>query len=396
MRTFALPFVSLAMLASSLLADELPRVHLAPGTRREVRGDRVFQALDVQGRAHFYKRTGARGSRAAEVLIPRLLRRAGVATPRVRPVRVAGLPGEYLQIESVDRAWAKSAGPIRDADMHAARWRRRVDLDTLRTIQLVDTITANADRHGGNLLGARENHRFFPRGKDRLRVIPIDHDLAMMPPEDLPAKARGERGSHLYGLTEDLGRPLSLHEVVAQRGPVGSPAHTMASNDLARAALHQAARDPRAAQAYVDESRRLRAALSDDVLRVELDRLTPADLGGPDPEARRKQLYERLRARRDGLPGWLEEAKVKSGLGPAEGASARRPTSTPANSPRATTQDPATSRGPSVSRRHAAVTASSGAAPRRIQRARARGTRVASLPRFRLRIPRPRLMGRRR
>jgi hypothetical protein len=383
------PTIALLLaLALPAQGEELPMVHLTPGSRAEVRGDRVFRALDAQGRPFFFKRTtpGAPG-RAAEVLLPRLLTRAGVATPRVRPVRVAGLPGEFLRVDAVDRAWARSAGPVKDADMQAARWRRRVDLDTLRTIQLVDAITANADRHGGNLLGARENHRFFPRGDDRLRVIPIDHDLALRTPEELSTRARSQRGAHLYGLTSDLGRPVSMNEVVAQRGPLGSPAHMLGSNDLTRQALRQAAGDPQAMQAYVEQARRLRADLSDEVLRRELGRLSHADLGGPDPEARRRLLEGRLRARRDALPGWLEGVAEKSGLhlpGPVATPDARRPPPGPARVHALADASPATLR-------HAAST---GTTPRPPTRVGPRPTRISRVPGFRLRLPRLRLFGR--
>lgn len=322
--------VLLAIGAVPARPQEVPRVHLEPETRDFLRhdgGDRVLRAQDLEGRWWYFKRVGAgqRGHLTAELLAPRLLLRAGVQSPQARLVEVAGMDGRFLQIEPADHGFADSPARVLDADQLPARWQRRVDTGQLRTLQLADAVMANADRHGGNLFGAREGHRYWPRGGDRLRVVGIDHDLAMLGPEAMPADpAMRSWERRFYGLTPDLGPAGTLDTLIAQQGGLGSPAHMMAANQLYRDSLAAARADPHQMLDYVRRAEHLRSALSDHVLRAELARLEPHELGPGDPVVRRQELFERLRSRRDQLPDWMRQVALTTPHAQAAQARAAR------------------------------------------------------------------------
>lgn len=260
---------------------------------------------EVDGRTWFFKADGAiqdiqrYGNFEAEVLVPRVLARFGFLAPRSRVVRIRGQEPAFLQTELVDESFTGGTGPEEPLSLGKAGPDRPL-AEQLRLLQLVDTVLGNGDRHLGNYFLARDD-------QGEKRVVPIDHNLALTTPRVVLGYfnwhlTRGFDGVVAGETPGDPGGLLYPRHAVRS----GTPGYIMGRNAYYSDLRDRLRHDPAWRDAALGEARRIREQLSDAVLAKLVGDLADRDFTVGDAAARREEILELVRHRRDALPGYLE------------------------------------------------------------------------------------------
>jgi hypothetical protein len=258
--------------------------------------------LSSEGDLGFYKPDkpvrglSAYGNMEGELLASRMLEQLGFRTPRSRLVKVQPRYWDgsfrervYLQAEVVGQQQ-----PILELTGMMPGELRHVDVAQVRRLALVDAVIGNGDRHRGNIL--------FQETKGRVwEPIAIDHNFAFAGKEVVP-NSYWQRNflPELTGV--ELGPGVHDAKVARHAPDAGSLELILNRNRLYEEITFGALVDPAQQEAMLKEAAKLKGQITDGMIEAEVARLTDAEIGSKDPAARRKELVEVMKARRDALP----------------------------------------------------------------------------------------------
>lgn len=246
-----------------------------------------FAEVQPDGTSRFLKAAGSGGLQAggpanfeAELVAQQVLERLGILTPRVEVVRVEGRPGLFLLAERFDRPdflrGRTLVSPLSEPGAAVIDW------EQVRRLALADLILGNWDRLPRNLRFVSEGASAAP---PRVRPLAYDHGVAL-----LTASVTRQR-SHQLPLDGSLAGPPALGESFRP----WDYWKILQANGYFTAVLGAKDAGPRLLQTATEV-----AGLLDDATLERLVRSIPdAAITGADPEARRREVLELLRARRD-------------------------------------------------------------------------------------------------
>ncbi len=317
----------LSLLATAVLAQDPPappRLDIPRSTRQNV-GTGVtptFRASPA-GSDGFFKPDGAiprmtaYGNLEAEILMSRLAGDQGFLAPQTRMVTVAARWTDlrfrdraHLESEVVDARFTGGSAPAELAKM-PWWWEPHLDVRDLIRLQLLDVVAGNGDRHSGNLF-------VFQDAEGRVRPIPLDHNLAFATRRVVP-DGYWQR-NFLPGFEgAELDTPLRRNQgITADRA--GTPDLIMRRNSSYERVLDAALIDRGTQAIYLEEARRLVERLSDAYLEHVIGGLADHEITHGDRSARRAELLEVARIRRDLLVGHLERLFLDAAFRPGPGA----------------------------------------------------------------------------
>jgi hypothetical protein len=288
----------LLALAFASIAAARPRVriHNARGVGVHSVGETMF--AEVEGRTWFFKKDGPsqvlhHGNFEGEALACRILTRLGFPVPQSRLVTVEGEEGAWFQTELVDSAFTGDVG-IQSLYKSAGK-ESELDPREVRLLTLADIAMGNGDRHRNNMLLGTD------RG-GRLRVIPIDQNLAFSSPSITVSFFNTHFVPGFYGIEEPEGHPEYQHlgnSEYARRS--GSLVWFRKRNNASRLVFRPREEDPALVEDVVAAVNFLVATLDDTYLERILGEL-PNDAFTRVPAKLRKPEIRRVfRLRRDGL-----------------------------------------------------------------------------------------------
>jgi hypothetical protein len=283
--------VVLLLVAARPAVADLPTVEVKERWGLAGANDAFFS--DVGGKRYVFKSANPEG----EYLAARMMQLAGIPGPEVQLVRIKGDRNVYSMATFIDKklggarvmkAWQTEGGfPEIPTDIKRAEATKllgshlsRLDLHQIRLLQVMDVLIGNPDRHIKNF--------FLSESPTGLRMVPIDHNLALGGDHFV----RGFQGR----LAFTSGNPLGSPDVILSRNPV----------------YDVIVSQPGAVQEYTRLASDLKGVFSDPVIQ-ELVASLPPEV----PTARRQEILETLRFRRDHL-ALAVEAYVRAASTPAE------------------------------------------------------------------------------
>lgn len=217
-----------------------------------------------------------------ELLSTRILQTVGVMTPDtdvvdVKPKGRFSKVTRQLRSRLVDEKTLGTTVLYRNTEVLPRD--ARIDLRALRRMQLTDVILGNADRHWANI--------WFYAGADGvLKPLAIDHNFALGDRALAPDFSDGSAFS----------RP-PLEGTGGRRRFTRTTGTVLTRNSIYKGALF----DPDGHAMYRAEARHLQRTLTDAELRKLVDGIPEHAFTSADPKARRVELYDQLRLRRDSL-----------------------------------------------------------------------------------------------
>ncbi len=275
-----------------------------------VRGVTTTFYAEVEGRRFFFKRDGElwlgrgenrwrfmrSGNFEAEIVASQVMRSLGLAAPRCRAVRIAGMEGVYLQFEHLQDVVPQ--GELRAAHELSNLEHRRIDRASMARLALADVVLGNGDRHMRNLWFR------VPADGGPIQPIPIDHNLALATERVIP-ETHAQR--HLVPTLEGLALDPSVTSdtEVHRASQAGRPEPLLRQNDFYDGLLERAAGDRAVAEEMVRAADEIRERLTDDLLRRIVERVPDEAITGGDAAARRAEILELVKRRRDLLPAWM-------------------------------------------------------------------------------------------
>lgn len=286
--------------------QDLPSISVGQRRRAGAGASSPIFGLGPSGETGFFKpdkpvpNLSAYGNMEGELLASRMLEQLGFRTPRSRLVQVQPRYWDgsfrervYLQAEVVGQHQ-----PVLELGSMLPGELRQVDTAQIRRLALVDAVIGNGDRHRGNILFQQvEGGRFEP--------IAIDHNFAFAGKEVVPGSywqrnfLPGMRGVELpAGVVHDANATRGAHQA-------GSLELILQRNHLYQEITFGALVDPVQREAMIQEARKLQGQITDGMIEAEVARLTDAEIGSKDPAARRLELIEVMKSRRDALASEL-------------------------------------------------------------------------------------------
>lgn len=289
-------------LALAISAGARPVVRIANSRAVGVRSVGETMFAEVDGRTWFFKKDGPsqvlhHGNFEGDALATRILTRLGFPVPQSRLVTIEGKEGAWFQTELVDAAFS---GDVGIQSLHkAAGAEDRLDPRDVRLLTLADIAMGNGDRHRNNMLIGTD------RG-GRLRVIPIDQNLAFSSPSITVSFFNTHFVPGFQGLDPDEPGYEHLNNPGYADGS-GTLDWFRRRNNASSHALRRSAEDPGRVQDLVAAANYLAATLDDSYLDRILAEL-PDDVFTRVPAAQRKpEIRRTFRIRRDGLKRAVRE-----------------------------------------------------------------------------------------
>jgi hypothetical protein len=222
------------------------------------------------------------GNTSGEWLGTRLMNEAGVSSPRVDMVQVRGQDVPFARIQHMQELFpgeqlARGTGGLPKG--------AQIDLDAMRRMQAVDLLIGNSDRHGNNVWFRQDP------STGRWRPIAFDHNLALA--------STASTGWKAAPFQEPMRIPSKSGAVV----PSSSTRSILGRNSVYTGIMN----DPRAAHGLLTESRHVQATLTDERIDKLVDSMPDEAIGPDDKKARRQELKDTLKRRRNEL---LKTAEV--------------------------------------------------------------------------------------
>jgi hypothetical protein len=307
-KTLRWTFVLLLALALSAAARPVVRIQGERGVGVKSVGETMF--AEVQGRTWFFKKDGPslvlhHGNFEGEALATRILTRLGFPVPQSRLVTIEGREGAWFQTELVDPTFTGDVG-IQSLYESAGK-EGELDPREVRLLTLADIAMGNGDRHRNNMLLGTD------RG-DRLRVIPIDQNLAFSSPSITVSFFNTHFVPGFHGIEEPEGHPEYQHlKNPGYAGSSGSLTWFRKRNNASRLVFRGRDEDSALVEDVVAATNFLATTLDDTYLDRILAEL-PSDAFTRVPASLRKPEIRRVfRIRRDGLKrAVLEDLSMRS------------------------------------------------------------------------------------
>lgn len=218
----------------------------------------------------------ATGNLSGEWLGTRVMNQAGVSSPQVDMVRVRGRDVPFARIQHMQELFPgqKLAQGIDGLPKGAV-----LDLDAMRRMQAVDLLIGNTDRHGKNVWF----HQDALTG--RWKPIAFDHNLAMA--------STASTGNEFTAFQD----PMTARSRTGVEVPHSQTRGILDRNSIYTGIMN----DPRAAHGLLAEARHVQGSLSDQRIDQLVDSMPDEAIGPEDKEARRRELKQNLKRRRNHL-----------------------------------------------------------------------------------------------